>query len=101
MPSKSAGSDSKTTWDSSFQLPPEFQPDQIVRDLQERQVSQSRTSKVQRFIERTKPFVNLMQNHAKAIDIASNACPEIICPLWAPLRALLNVRSAVYRNTRF
>jgi hypothetical protein len=81
--------------DDGAPLPPECQPEDIVRDLQRLQISQSHTSKVQRFIKKTKSLVNVVQHYAKAIDIATNACPEMLCPLWAPLRALLNVRSVL------
>ncbi len=98
MPSKSARSyglaaDSMSSWGSTIRLQPDCQPDDIVRDLQQRQISQSHTSKVQRFIKKTKSLVKVVQHYGSAIDIASNACPEILCPLWAPLKALLNVSS--------
>jgi hypothetical protein len=96
MSFKSVGSNglranSMSSSSSTARLPPECQPEDIVRDLQQLQVSRSHTSKVQRFIKNTRSLVNVVHHYAKAIDIASNACPEMLCPLWAPLRALLNV----------
>ena len=82
-----------SSWGSTIRLQHDCQPDDIVRDLQQRQFSQSHTSKVQRFIKKTKSLVKVVQHYGSAIDIASNACPEILCPLWAPLKALLNVSS--------
>jgi hypothetical protein len=32
-----------------------------------------------------------LQNMAVAIDVAANACPGFICPVWAPLRYILKV----------
>lgn len=101
MPSESPGfrglrANSTGSSRSTTRLQTPCQPDDIVRDLQQLQISQSRTSKVQRFIKKTKSLVHVVNHYAKAIDIASNACPEILCPLWAPLRALLNVSSMVW-----
>jgi len=64
---------------------------EIELGLERLQVSRNHSTRVQRFVDRTKPLVDAMQRYGTALDIAANMSPEFLSPLWASLKALLNV----------
>jgi len=74
-------------------------PEDILLDFQEKHIEQKHNNKVQWFIERTKPLVNAMTRYGPVVDVASNACPEILCPLWASLRFVLNVSASIWQRS--
>ncbi|KAK3386039.1 hypothetical protein B0H63DRAFT_190945 [Podospora didyma] len=63
----------------------------LLDEFKRLQMGRRQNSKVERFMNKTLPLFRVIQRYSKAGDIASNACPEILTPLWASLRVVINI----------
>lgn len=57
-------------------------------------ISRENSSKVQYFLGQIRPLVAFVVDYGPAVDVATNICPELLAPIWAPLKVLLNVRQS-------
>ena len=89
-PRRSAKQSSVERVDSTASLV-DSTPEDILLDFREKHVEQKHNGKVENFLGKIKPLVNAMNRYGPVFDVASNACPEILCPPWASLRFVLNV----------
>lgn len=64
---------------------------EIELGLERLQVSRTHSTRVQRFVQKTRPLVDAIQRYGTVLDVAANVSPEFMSPLWASLKALLNV----------
>lgn len=74
-------------------------PDSLLEEVKAVAQNHQDQSFIRKLILHMKPFVHGVEQYGKALDILTNAKPEILSPLWGGARILLHVSES--RNSGY